>query len=116
MIRLSLKDKQQINRLRDQFPAMIHIHVHRSVDGGFVANLANFPGLATEGDTLSELIDMVNDVFLAHFEVPAKYRSYMPSYMPPLKMAQDLDAFPVRKQDIQVRMSRTSNRAGAHRS
>jgi predicted RNase H-like HicB family nuclease len=108
MVRLSLKDKQLISELRRRFPYAISVRVRRSADGGFVADFTDFPGLCTEAETFSELIDMVNDAVWTYFEVPGKYRSFMPNYIPPLRVAQDLDAFPVRPRETHVRMTRIS--------
>ena len=115
MLRLSSKDKQLITELRQRFPQQVCLKVRRSADGDFVAAVADFPGVVTEGDTLSELIDMVNDAIWTYFGVPLKYRAFMPGYIPPLKMAQDLEAFPVRVKDAKVQMTRIS-RAAAPRT
>ena len=95
MAKLTKKENIEINRLRGLFPGVISVNVERSQDGGFFAEVKNFPGCFTEANTFSELIEMVNDAVKTYFDVPDKYLSFMPNYMPPLKQAQRLDAFPV---------------------
>jgi predicted RNase H-like HicB family nuclease len=110
---LSSKETAKIQKLRAQFPSEIMVRARRSEDGGFVADVLAFPGCITEGDTFSELIEMINDAVRTYFDVPQKYASYMPSYFPPIKTAQQLDAFPpVRKAESKVTLTLTE-RAGA---
>ncbi|MEK7124569.1 MAG: hypothetical protein AAB877_02715 [Patescibacteria group bacterium] len=86
---------KEINRLRSLFPSQILVRVHRSDAGDFCAEVTTFPGCFTEADTFSELIEMINDAVRTYFEIPRKYFSFMPEYLPPIKMAQDFNAFPV---------------------
>ncbi|MBI2055412.1 MAG: type II toxin-antitoxin system HicB family antitoxin [Candidatus Sungbacteria bacterium] len=95
MPKLTAKDKKEIYRLRALFPHKIGVRVRRSGDGGFFAEAVTFPGVFTEADTFSELIEMVNDAVMTYFEVPQKYVSFMPNYIPPLRVAQEFGAFPV---------------------
>lgn len=97
MSQLTQKEVQKIQRLRNMFPRQIGVRVSRSQDGGFVAEVANFPGCVTEADTFSELIEMVNDAVRTMLEIPRKYVSYMPEYLASLKMAQRFNIFPLRK-------------------
>lgn len=95
MQNLTLKDQKEITRLRRLFPQEITVRAHRSEDGGFCAEILAYPGCFTEGDTFSELIEMINDAMMTYFEVPEKYISFMPNYLAPLAMAQKFGVFPV---------------------
>ena len=94
MDHLTLKNKQEVRRLRALLPHEILVIVRRSEDGGFVAEIASFPGVITEAETFSELIAMVNDAVLMYFDVPERYRSFVPSYLPPINQAANLSIFP----------------------
>lgn len=97
MSQLTQKEVQKIQHLRNMFPRQIGVRVSRSQDGGFVAQVANFPGCVTEADTFSELIEMVNDAMRTMLEIPKKYVSYMPEYLASLRMAQRFNIFPFQK-------------------
>lgn len=100
------KDVQQlIEELRSGFPAKIAVRVTRSRDGGFVASILSIPGAITQADSLSELLDMVNDAVRTYFGVPKKYVSFMPTYLPSAELLRYLDAFPVREVEKQVTLS-----------
>lgn len=88
MLQFTQKEIQKIQHLRNIFPRQIGVRVLRSQDGGFVAEVVDFPGCITEADTFSELIEMVNDAVRAVLEIPKKYASFMPEYLASLKMAQ----------------------------
>lgn len=105
MGKLLKKDIKEINRLRSLFPSQVNVSVYRSKDGGFCAEVLSFPGCYTEAETLSELIEMVNDAVKTYFDVPEKYISFVPSYIPPLKLAQELDAFPVNTKQHRIELS-----------
>ena len=96
MVKLKRKEIEKVKQLRVLFPREIKVHVHRSQDGGFVAEVLDYPGCITEGDTLSALIDMVNDAIYTMLEIPKKYISYMPVYLMPLNIAQRFSIFPVK--------------------
>lgn len=102
---LSKKSQATIEHLRAQFPQKIAVRVTRSEDGGFVAAIVSIPGAITEAESLSELLDMVNDAVRTYFDIPKQYASYMPTYLPPVEMAQYLDAYPVREVEKQVTLS-----------
>ncbi len=95
MEKLTLKEKQQINKFRGLFPDKIVVRVHRSECGKFCAEIITFPGCFTEADTFSGLIEMVNDAVKTYFEIPGKYHSFMPEYLAPVEMAQAFNAFPI---------------------
>lgn len=88
-------DINEIYRLRSLFPAEVEVRVRRSADGGFLAEILTFPGVITEADTFSELIEMVNDAVLTYFEIPEKLAPFVPNYLPPLEVAQEFGVFPI---------------------
>ena len=108
MKKLTTKDKKEIYRLRALFPDKVGVRVRRSKDGGFSAEVTAFPGVFTEADTFSELMGMINDAVMTYFEVPAKYVSFMPNYIPPLKTAQEFCAFPVLEKEKNLRLELAS--------
>ncbi|OHA10202.1 MAG: hypothetical protein A3A44_01235 [Candidatus Sungbacteria bacterium RIFCSPLOWO2_01_FULL_60_25] len=108
MGQLTVKDKKEIYRLRAFFPGNVGMRVRRSKDGGFSAAVTTFPGVFTEADTFSELIGMVNDAVMTYFEVPRRYVSFMPSYIPPLRAAQAFGAFPMFEKEKNFRLERAS--------
>jgi predicted RNase H-like HicB family nuclease len=98
------KKLSEVNELRGLFPKVIEVRIERSRDGGFVAAIKTLPGCATQADSFSELIEMVNDAVRTYFEIPKKFSAYMPTYLPPLKVAQAFDLFPVRKQRTEIKL------------
>ncbi|MDP3999253.1 MAG: type II toxin-antitoxin system HicB family antitoxin [bacterium] len=101
-------DKEKIKDLRSKFSARISVKISRSEDGGFVAQILSFPGCLTQGDTLSELVEMVNDCVKTYLNVPQKFFQYMPTYLPPVSVAHQLDAFPAPKRSREVEMKISS--------
>lgn len=102
---LTVKDKNHIQTLRGIFPREIGVRIQRSQDGGFFAEIMKFDAkLYTEAETFSELIGMVNDAVITYFEIPKKYVSFMPNYIPPLKTAQEFGVFPAFKKAKEIRM------------
>ncbi|MDO8561138.1 MAG: type II toxin-antitoxin system HicB family antitoxin [bacterium] len=102
MVKLTQKNEQEIERLRGLFLSEIEVVVQRSEDGGFFAKILTLEGLFTEAETFSELIEMVNDAVMTYFEVPRQYVSYMPSYVPSLKVAQEFGVFPAFPQKKEI--------------
>ena len=96
MVKLTKKETEKIKHFRLLFPHIIRVHVRRSQDGGFVVEILDYPGCITEADTLSALIDMVNDAVYTMLEIPKKYISYMPVYLMPLGVAQRFNMFPIK--------------------
>ncbi len=88
-------DKQEILKFGSLFPEEVTVSVRRSEDGGFSAEILSYTKTFTEADTFSELIEMINDALYTYFEVPEKYISYMPTYLPPVNMVSDLMGFPI---------------------
>ena len=39
-----------------------------------------------------------------YLDIPAPYFSYMPTYLPPVKVAHDLDVFPASKESQEIKM------------
>lgn len=107
---LSEKEIKQIVTLRELFPKEIWVSVRRSEDGGFVAEVKEPRGVITEANTFSELIEMANDAMYTYLEVPERFVSFMPSYVPPLEVAQQFSVFPVVKTEEQVKLSLPPNR------
>ncbi len=93
-MKLNQKDIKKIREFRALFPNELTVRAERSQDGGFVAEIIDFPGCFTEAENFSELIEMVNNAIKTYFDIPEKYSSFMASYVPPLKQAQRLDVFP----------------------
>jgi hypothetical protein len=88
---------KKINKLRSLFPAEITVNVHRSELGKYCAEITTYPGCFTEADSFSGLIEMVNDAARTYFEIPKKYLSFMPNYMPPIELAQKFSIFPFKE-------------------
>src|SRR3989338_8436945 len=85
---------QEVNKLRSYFPSEITVFVQRSKDGGFCAQITTFPGCFTEAETLSELVENVNDAIITYFEIPEKYIELMPPYCPPTELAKKMGIYP----------------------
>jgi predicted RNase H-like HicB family nuclease len=94
MKKLKKIEEKRIVELRKQFPKKIDVTIRRLENDGFFAEITTFPGCTTESNTFSELIEMVNDCVRTYFEIPQKYVSFMPTYLPPLQVAKDFDVFP----------------------
>jgi len=94
MKKITQKQIKEISKFISLFPKEISVHAAPSEDGGFYADILTFPGCHTQGETLSELIDMINDCMYTYFEVPEKYISYMPSYMMPVEVGERFGLLP----------------------
>ena len=104
MAKLSQGEILEIQRLRSLFPPEIEVRIRRSEDGGFIAETLTFPGVITEADTFSELIEMINDAVMSYFEVPGKYAPFVANYIPPLEMAQAFGVFPIIEEEKRLKM------------
>lgn len=102
MENLSEADKKEIYKFRSLFPKEIAVRMHRSEDGGFFAEILTFPGIITEAETFSELIEMVNDSVITYFEVPEKYAPFVANYLPPIEVAQAIGIFPILNKDSEM--------------
>ena len=93
------KDIEKINKLRSLFPQTINVKVTPCSNGEYTVSIQEFPGAITQARNLADLIYMVSDCVASVLEVPSKYLSYMPSYLPSLELAQALNSFPqIRKE------------------
>jgi len=61
--KINLKEKHHL-------PDKLKVNILKSESGGFTAILADYPGCITYADSLSQLIDNLNDAILTYFEVP----------------------------------------------
>ena len=97
MAKLTAKEKARIQELRQQFPEYIDVVVTPcdEDEGGFFAEVVTFPGCVTQGETLSELNAMINDVVATVLEIPKEYISYMPTYVAPAQLYQRFNLFPM---------------------
>lgn len=85
----------EIERLRALFPAEILVKVSRAEESGFCAEVhIDNNVLYTDAETISELIDMINDAVRTYLEIPAEFISHMGEYIPPLEMTQQLGLMP----------------------
>ncbi|MEK7576604.1 MAG: hypothetical protein AAB482_02820 [Patescibacteria group bacterium] len=81
----------EIERLRALFPAEILAKVSHAEEGGFSAEVhIDNNVLYTDAETISELIDMINDAVRTYFEIPSEFTSQMGEYIPPLETLQQL--------------------------
>lgn len=104
MSKFTKADKKKIKELREKFPERISVKASRSKDGGFVAEITTFPGCFTQAETLSELIDMVNNCIRTYLEIPSQLCSFMPTYLPPVNIIYNLDLFPAPKKEVRLEM------------
>lgn len=77
--------------------AEIEVNVKKTSEGNLVASIETFPGCRTQARNLSGLIGMVNDAIYTYFEIPEEHYNDMPSYMPPVELAQALNLYPSKK-------------------
>lgn len=103
MKKITKEEIKKINKLRSLFPSQIIAKVHRSESGKFCAEIITYPGCFTEADTFLGLIEMVNDAIRTYFEVPEKYLSFMPDYLPSIELAQVFSVFPVKEKTQELK-------------
>ncbi len=96
--------EKEIVKFRSLFPQEITVSVRRSEDGGFSAEILSYPRTLTEGETFSELLEMLNDALYTYFDIPEKYVSFMPTYLPPVDMVSELMGFPVRAGEEKIQL------------
>ncbi len=96
---------EKINKLRSLFPQTIHVNVIPCDDGGYTVIIHDFPGAVTQAKNLADLIYMVSDCVATILEIPGKYLSYMPSYLPSLELAQALNSFPAIRKEKEAELS-----------
>lgn len=86
--------EKEVEKIINQFPGELPVSIRCSEEGGFYAEVRIVEEvITTQGETLSELIEMINDAVYTYFEVPRKYLSVMPAYVPPVETAQDLKLY-----------------------
>lgn len=100
MENLNVQEKEIIEGLRKKYLKEIKVKVSLCDEGGFCGEILDFSGTVTQGETLSELIEMVNDCVATILEVPEKYLKYMPTYTPPISLFQRFNIFPMPKVEI----------------
>jgi len=100
MENLTNQEKQTIEDLRKKYPKEIRVKVSSCEEGGFCAEVLDFPGAVTQAETLSELIEMVNDCVSTVLEIPEKCLRYMPTYTPSISLFQRFNMFPLPKVEI----------------
>ena len=102
MKKMTQKTIKEVSKFRPLFPKEISVLVRRGDNGKYCAEVTTYKGCFTEGNTLSELIEMVNDVVRMYLDVPEKYFQYMPEYFPPIGLAQRFGVFPPVSRAIEV--------------
>jgi len=73
---------KEIKKLKIKLPNEINVLVRRGDNGTYCAEVTTFNGCFTVGDTILELISMVNDAIRAYLDVPMEYLPFMPVYLP----------------------------------
>ncbi len=87
--------KKEIKLNIEKFPREVSVSVRRSKDGGFYAEIyLENDILRTQAESFPEIMAMVNDAIYTYFEIPERYLSYMPYYIPSVKVAQELKLYP----------------------
>jgi len=98
-------DAKKINKLRSLFPQTIHVKVIPCANGDYAVSIQEFPGAITQAKNLADLIYMVSDCVATVLEIPGKYLSYMPSYLPSLELARALNSFPKIRKEKEAELS-----------
>lgn len=94
MVKITSQNQQKIEQFRKLFPHTIHVRVIPSMEEGYTVKIVEFPRAITQADNLADLIVMVSDCVATILEVPKKYSSYMPIYLPSVRLAQYMNEFP----------------------
>lgn len=92
----NLFNKQEVlpevlNAYKWRIPDKLDVSIKPSKDGGYIAYVKNLEGCVTQGDTGQELFEMVNDAMLVYLEIPQQYRIYMPTFLPPEEVRNELN-------------------------
>ncbi len=74
-----------------RFPDKITVNIRTSQDGGYIANINNFPGCVTQAENGQELFEMIQDAICTYLEIPEEYKPYMPTFFPPEELRKQLD-------------------------
>lgn len=110
---MSKKEISKILTLRKKFPNKIDVLIEKE-NGFYIAEILGpkaFLGAFTQASNFSELIAMVNDCVQTILEIPEKYSSEMPQYMPSISLAQELNEFPKQTFKESVQFSIIDSRA-----
>jgi len=95
------KQIKEIKEFRNKFPKTLEVQVSITNEDTLIAEISNFPGCYTQAENLGELIHMVNDAVYTVLEIPEKYYSEMPSYTPPVSLAEALNMLPKSRGSIE---------------
>ena len=87
-----MKDLINVIKLIAKFPDKLGVRVSKSKDGGYWAEVVNLPGCFTQAESPMELLAMVNDAVYTYFDVPKKYISKMPIYLPEEMILKKIEA------------------------
>ena len=93
MKKLTQKEIQNINHYRGLFPKEINIQL-RFCEDNYTIRILEFPNAITQAENLDDLIAMVSDCVATILDIPIKYLSFMPRYLPSIGLAQYMNAFP----------------------
>jgi hypothetical protein len=89
--------KKETDKIIKKLPKKLSVALFRAKEGGFCAEVKiNNDILRTEAENLPELIEMVNDAVYTYFEIPEKFISEAPTYIPPVEVIQDLNLYPTK--------------------
>jgi hypothetical protein len=88
--------KEEIIKNIKKLPSKAQVAVIHSKDGGFCAEIKiGKEVLKTQAETFPELIGMVNDAIYTYFEIPTKYLSCVPTYIPPIDVPRKFNLYPI---------------------
>jgi predicted RNase H-like HicB family nuclease len=73
---------KEIRKLRAQLPKEINVLARQGDKGQYCIEVPAFTGCFTEGNTIEELIIMVNDLVRVYLDIPREYLKFMPVYVP----------------------------------
>lgn len=80
---MTLKEIKEIKELWKLFPRTIKVRIIPCEEGGYCAKVLepeSLVGVITEGETLLELTEMINDAIYCVLDIPEKYYSSMVVY------------------------------------
>ena len=80
---MTQKEKEEIKELWKLFPKTIKVRIISCKEGGFTAEVLepeSLVGVITEGETLLELAEMINDAIYCALDIPEKYYSFVGVY------------------------------------
>ena len=62
-------------------PQRLNVNIHKAEEGGFWVEIKELSGCRTQGDTLSQLIRMINDAVYGYFGIPVNLMPELGWYM-----------------------------------